>query len=89
MKMGFSTAAAVLNELIERKPSVGYIGAAVPTATGFWAFVEGATKIGAFVSVVVGLVVGITTWQVQRLNKRKALAEIAALESSKKPGSVA
>jgi hypothetical protein len=69
-------ALAFFTSLIERHPGFGYIGAGVPVAAGFWTFLEGLTKIGAFLSIVVGLLAGLTTWQVQRLNKRKVLVEI-------------
>ncbi len=58
-------------EVIQAKPAVGYFGAAVPTATGFWVLIETATKIGACVSIMLGIAVAIVTLQVQLLNKKK------------------
>lgn len=55
-------------ELIERHPACGYIGALVPTSAGFWVWVEAATKLGALLSIGIGVLVGITTYRVQRLN---------------------
>jgi hypothetical protein len=74
-------ALAFVTGLIERHPGFGYIGAGVPVAAGFWTILEGLTKIGAFLSIVVGLIVGLTTWRVQRLNQQKALAEIAKINA--------
>jgi len=70
-------------DLIERKPALGYIGAAVPTSTGFWALVEQATKIGALVSVGVGIAVGVVTWRVQRKQLAKLEAELTGREAGK------
>lgn len=51
---------------LERRPGFGYLYATIPTATGFWALVESATKIIGLGSVVVGLAVGIYTLRIQK-----------------------
>ena len=51
--------------LLERRPSLGYLGASVPTATGFWVLVEQATKLGALCSILIGIAVGVVTLRVQ------------------------
>lgn len=62
--------------MVERHPKIGYIGAAIPTATGFWTWVEHLTRLGALLSLSVGLIVGILTLQVQMLQKRKLKLEM-------------
>jgi len=74
----------VVTEFIDRNPSAGYIGAATPTLAGFWALVENVTKIGALLSVAVGLTVGIITLRVQLLHKRRLEAELIVIEAAKK-----
>lgn len=65
------------HEWIERRPSLGYLGAITPTAAGFWAFVESATKVGALISVLIGIIVGLATLRVQIAHKRRLDAEHA------------
>lgn len=67
--------------IVERYPCAGYLGAAVPTATGFWILIEQLTKLAALVSIGIGIAVGILTWQVKRLQKKKIEAELAALSA--------
>jgi heme/copper-type cytochrome/quinol oxidase subunit 4 len=57
--------------LIERRPGVGYVASVVSTSAGFWAFLDKATKFGAFVSVVVGIAVGVVTLRVQLKQLRR------------------
>ena len=76
---------AYLVSLIERQPAYGYLGAAVPTASGFWVLVEQATKIGALLSITIGIVVGFTTWRVQRMQARRIEAELRQLAADRKP----
>lgn len=66
------------HDLIERRPGLGWIGAITPTAAGFWAFVDSATKVGALLSVVIGIAVGVATLRVQITHKRRLDAEDAA-----------
>jgi hypothetical protein len=73
--MNVRAVTAFFNDLIDRHPGVGYVGAIMPTAAGFLAFVETAYKIGAFVSVVIGIAVGLVTLQVQLKHKRRLEAE--------------
>ncbi len=82
MKTFYSFVSEQAHGLIERHPSVGYVGAITPTATGFWALLDGATKLGAFASVTVGLCVGLLTWRVQRLNAQRATLEIERLKAA-------
>jgi hypothetical protein len=69
------TAATFAIDLLDRRPALGYIGALVPTSAGFWAFVESATKVGALLSVIVGIAVGVATLLVQIRHKRRLDAE--------------
>lgn len=62
-------------DLIDRRPGLGYIGSLVPTAAGFWAFVESATKIGGLLSVALGLTVAVVTLRVQLLHHRRLVEE--------------
>ncbi len=66
--------------LLERHPAAGYVGAMVPTASGFWVLVENAAKLGAFLSICIGLAVGIVTFRVQRKNERIAEGVLAEQE---------
>ena len=59
---------SILTEHLERKPVFGYFYATIPTATGFWALVESATKLVGLVSVIIGLIVGIYTLRIQKRN---------------------
>ncbi len=61
--------------IIERHPSAGYLGASVSTATGFWVLVDQITKLGALISIAIGIAVGIATWRVQRQQLAKLEAE--------------
>jgi len=69
-----------LTDFLHRNPAAGYIGAATPTAAGFWALIENVTKLGALFSVAVGLTVGLVTLRVQILQRRKLEAELARRE---------
>lgn len=76
MKAALAALVEPVTSLIERRPAVGYIGAATPTFAGLWVFIEHATKLGALVSLVIGIAVGLMTWRVQHLNKLKVAIEI-------------
>jgi Na+/proline symporter len=65
----------LFTSLIEKYPSLGYVGGGVSTGAGFWVLVERATKIGALASVIIGIAVGLVTWRVQRLQERKLKGE--------------
>lgn len=64
-----------LLSLIEKHPAYGYLGAAVPTSAGFWVLVDRATKLGALLSIGIGIAVGLATWRVQRLQAKRLEAE--------------
>jgi hypothetical protein len=66
--------------MIERHPALGYIGAGVSTGSGFWVLVEKATKLGALVSVVIGIAVGLVTYRVQRAQEKKLKRERQPLD---------
>lgn len=66
--------------LFERHPSLGYLSATVTTSAGFWSLVDAATKLGALLSVLVGLLVGVTTYRVQRATLARQQAKDAAKE---------
>ena len=71
--------------MIEKRPAVGYLGAAVPTASGFWVLIENLTKIGALLSITLGIAVALVTLHVQLLQRRKIKTELKNHDQNQRP----
>lgn len=71
---------SVIENLLSRHPAFGYVFASLTSGTGLLAIMETATKIGAFLTVVLGLLVGYKTYKVQHLQEKKLKKELSGLD---------
>ena len=76
MRTPLSNMQHTLAQIVAERPWTGWFSSGGIIATGFWTVLEGATKVGGFLIVAVGLGAAIINYRVQRLAKQKVELEL-------------
>jgi membrane protein implicated in regulation of membrane protease activity len=76
MRIPLNSMQHTLAQIVAERPWTGWFGSGSVIATGFWTILEGATKVGGFFIVAIGLCAALLNYRVQKLAKEKVELEL-------------